>query len=44
MYYYLRDKPPEMKQAVWLTMEEVQEKTPYLELGWFGFLLCVVYR
>ena len=44
MFYYLLNKPNEMKQAVWDIMERTQEEYPYLEFGWNGFVAMVVYR
>jgi len=42
----LKKKPPaeSLKMYQWLIMEDTQEKTPYLEFGWGGFILGIIHR
>lgn len=38
MYDYART------QLAWMIMEEMQEKYPYVEHGWDGFMIFIFYR
>jgi len=40
---YLRGKPLMLK-LIWEQMEAMQDKYPYLEFGWFGFIPMVLLR
>uniref|UniRef100_A0A6M3LUZ8 Uncharacterized protein n=1 Tax=viral metagenome TaxID=1070528 RepID=A0A6M3LUZ8_9ZZZZ len=39
---YLKDKPI-IEHSVWEAMEDLQEKMPHLWLGWYGFILMIVW-
>lgn len=41
---YTKDKSYEFRLHIWKTMEDAQDAYPYLELGWNGFILMVIYR
>jgi len=41
---YTKDKGYEFVLHIWKAMEDLQEKYPHLELGWYGFIFMVVYR
>jgi hypothetical protein len=40
---YLKDKP-EIQQQMWRWMEEMQDRHPHIEFGWWGFMPCIVVR
>lgn len=41
---YTKNKPYEFRLRVWRAMEDAQDIYPYLELGWNGFILMIIYR
>ena len=40
---YLKNKP-EIALQTWRWMEQMQERNPYIEFGWWGFMPCIIVR
>ncbi len=41
---YTCDCETKRKLMKWYIMEDIQEGTPYLELGWNGIIPMIIYR